>query len=133
MQLSAKALLKPFSALAKDADDCSNDDDEGSLEVIFEDHEDSKSDVEDNEDGDDKEDEDEDEEDPLDVLDEEDRNKLLEDTLAVCTMLNKVCIDISSFLSPYSHLISLDSKIIFCNHPFNYSCSSCMAQDLCYS
>ena len=102
MQLSAKALLKPFSAPPKDMDDSRNDDEdlEGGLasENSFEDQEDVGNDGNDgdaNRDGDEADDEaaDDDrdeEEDPLVVLDEEERKKLLEDTLIVRTTLNKV-------------------------------------------
>jgi hypothetical protein len=99
MQLSAKALLKPFSTPTKDIDDSSTDDEDlkGDLKMI-EDDEDSGSDAENNEDEDSDEDSDVDDvEDPLDVLDEEHRKKLLEDTLAVRTTLDKVCSDISTF------------------------------------
>ena len=43
----------------------------------------------------------EEDEDPLDVLNEEDREQLLENTVAVCTTLNKVCTVISCFFSIY--------------------------------
>jgi hypothetical protein len=90
-------------------DDSSNlndeEDPEGTLEMPeLEDLEDGEGDVENDEVGDEAEDEGV--EDPFDVLDEEECNKLLEDTLAVRTTLNKVCTYISSFLSLCSRLIS---------------------------
>lgn len=95
MQLSAKALLKPFNALPTDTNDNGNDEEDptGCPETIPEDCEDCESD--DENDGDleeleDDKDGDSDEADSLDVLDEEERKKLLEDTLAVRTTLNKV-------------------------------------------
>lgn len=110
MQLSAKALLRPFSALSKDNDDRSNEDEdagpEGGSEMIL-DNEDGESDIEpEDEDNEVAEAQADDEEDPLDVLDEEGRKKLMEDTLAVRTTLNKVCTDISSFLT----IVSLDFR-----------------------
>jgi hypothetical protein len=93
------------------------------LELMYEDHEDGGSDDDRVDDVDDNDSE----EDPLDVLDEGDRSQLLENTVAVRTTLNKVCAVISFFLSIYSHLISLDSKTIFCNYPLNNYCPSCMA------
>ena len=46
----------------------------------------------------------EEDEDLLDALNEEDREQLLENTVAVRTTLNKVCTVISCFFSIYSHL-----------------------------
>ena len=101
MQLSAKALLKPFNAPApKDNDDSiSVEEDPQDIEMPgLENNEDDDSGVEndEDEDGDDAEDagdEDQDEEeDALDLLDEEERKNLLEDTLAVRTTLSKVYI-----------------------------------------
>jgi len=86
MQLSAKALLKPFSASPKDTDATdgnSDEDGEGGVEPFDEDGDD---DVEEDEPTDDEEEE----EDPFETLDEEDRERLLEDTAAVRATLNKV-------------------------------------------
>jgi hypothetical protein len=88
IQLSAKALLKPFSASPKDNNESNNDDEdlEEGPEIHYEDPEDDRSN---NNDNDNKEEE---EEDPLDELDEEAHEQLLEDTVVVHTTLNKVCI-----------------------------------------
>ena len=112
MQLSAKALLKPFNTPSKDNEDIGSVDEEPEDIEMAETYEDGESGVDENEDGDEAEDEgerDEDvdeEEDPLDVLDGEERRRLLEDTLVVRTTLSKVCVYISSSLSFYSHLLS---------------------------
>lgn len=107
MQLSAKALLKPFSSSSKDTDDSSNDEDtEGGLITPFEEYD---GDVESDEDGVDLEvedKEDDEEEDSLDELNEEDRKKLSEDTLAVRSTLNKVCTNISNLLC-FTHIYLL--------------------------
>ena len=77
--------------------------------------EDVEDDIEDEEEDQDEVDEDlgvddgDEEEDPFDALDEEECKKLLENTLAVCAMLNKVfTFFLTNFLSPYSHLFSKD-------------------------
>ena len=90
MQLSAKALLKPFSASPKDDDitEGGNDDEdtEDGIGLI-----DEGGDEEQEEEDEPTEDE-EDKEDPFEMLDEVDREQLLEDTAAVRATLNKVCI-----------------------------------------
>lgn len=92
MQLSAKALLKPFSSVASaDKDDPSNDNDSDvdeddgmpMLQAIDEEDEDSY-------DSEDDEDDEDEEEDPLDALDEEERKHLMQNTTAVRNTLNKV-------------------------------------------
>jgi hypothetical protein len=134
IQLSAKALLRPFSASPTVTDNDNGSKDEEHPEKIYKDHKDGRSDNdnngEDHDHSDNGDDDGEEEEDPLDVLDEEAHEQLLEDTVVVRTMLNKVCTVISCFLSIYSCLISLDLKTIFCCHPLNNYSSSCMAQDL---
>jgi flagellar motor protein MotB len=113
MQLSAKALLKPFNTgtSPKDNDNGSSRDDdedpEGGTEIPFDNYEDNESDNQngDEDEADDEADEDGDEEDdPLDMLDEEELNMLLEDTLTVRTTLNKVYIYISTSLSLRTHI-----------------------------
>ena len=93
MQLSAKALLKPFSNSPKDDDttECGNDDEDAGVEPI---DKGSDDDEEDGEGGDDPtdDDDDDDDDDPFEMLDEVDREQLLENTAAVRTTLNKVCI-----------------------------------------
>ena len=86
MQLSAKALLKPFCASPKNDNDTEgngDEDGEGGVEPI---DEDSDDDVEEDEPSDDEEEE----EDPFEKLNEVDREQLLEDTAAVRATLNKV-------------------------------------------
>ena len=94
IQLSAKALLKPFSASPKDNNESNNDDEdlEEGPEIHYEDPEDDRSDDNGNDEQEEEEEEEEEEEDPLDELDEEAREQLLEDTVAVRMTLNKVCI-----------------------------------------
>ena len=65
--------------------------------MIHEDYEDGGSDDDNNEMDD--VDNNDNEEDPLDMLDEEDREQLLENTVAVRTTLNKVCTVISCVFS----------------------------------
>jgi hypothetical protein len=87
MQLSAKALLRPFSNSAEDGDatECGNDADVGA-ELIDEDGDYD----EDSEGEDEGEAMNDDEEDPFESLDEVDREELLENTAAVRSTLNKV-------------------------------------------
>jgi hypothetical protein len=91
MQLSAKALLKPFNNLLKDDDtpECGNNDEDAGVEPI---DEGSDDDEEDGEGGDDPTDDDDDDDDPFEKLGEADREQLLENTAAVRATLNKVCI-----------------------------------------
>ena len=137
-----KALLKPFGAPQKDADDSgdNDEDNEGGVEMSLEDLEDGNSDVEDEDQDQDEADDDrlgvengdeDSEEDPFDLLDEEERKQLLEDTLAVRSTLNKVfaCF-FTNFSLFYSHLFSKDSKTCFCYHPLDDKSPSCMAQGL---
>ena len=87
MQLSAKALLKPFSASPKDNDATegnSDEDGEGGVEPIDEDGDDNV------EEEDELTDDDDEEEDPFEMLDKVDRELLLEDTATVHATLNKV-------------------------------------------
>ena len=67
------------------------------------------------------EDGDDEEEDPFDLLDEEERKRLLEDTLAVHSTLNKVftLFFFTNFSLFYSCLFFKDLKIFFCNHSLN--------------
>ncbi|KIL63555.1 hypothetical protein M378DRAFT_79529 [Amanita muscaria Koide BX008] len=96
IQLSAKALLKPFDASPKDNDDLDkhsgNDDEdfEEGHEMVYEDPEDSANDDDNDNEEDSEEAEEVEAEDPLDVLDEQARGQLLEDTVAVRATLNKI-------------------------------------------
>lgn len=93
MQLSAKALMKPFDSpiagIDLDGDGHSDADDILSVEGGDEewDGDDASSAS-----GDDQDEEDEEghDDDPFEALDADAQQKLLEDTAAVCTMLNKV-------------------------------------------
>jgi hypothetical protein len=97
MQLSAKALLKPFSGPAVTDDDdldvnaasTDDDDDLPALEDLEDDSGDENDDDNDeggNDEGNDKEEE----EDALEILDAEEREALLENTAVVRTTLDKV-------------------------------------------
>ena len=102
-------LSQPFNTPSKDNDDSSSvDKDPEDCEITMPGNDDDdESGVENDEDGDGDEAEDEgdedgdEEEDPLDVLDEEERKKLLENTLAVRTRLSKV------YINSYSLIIIL--------------------------
>ncbi|KAI0281500.1 hypothetical protein BC826DRAFT_923056, partial [Russula brevipes] len=100
MQLSAKALLRPFDAtiLPVEGDDMENDvlsegPDDVDVETGFEDSDDESNNGQ--ADGEETESEDNDGNgsDPLDELDEEEQEELLQNTAAVSTALNKVCRD----------------------------------------
>lgn len=89
MQLSAKALLKPFSSAGStenDSETDNSDDDMPALQAI--DDEVEEDDIDEDEDED--EDDEEEEEDPLGALNDEEREMLMNDTEAVRTTLNKV-------------------------------------------
>ena len=114
---SVKALLKPFGASPKDTDDSGNDDEdnEGGSEMFSEDLEDGKGDVEDEDQDQDVADDEglgvedvDEEEDPFGLLDEEECKQLLEDTLAVCSTLNKVFTHFFLLIScHFTHIYSL--------------------------
>jgi hypothetical protein len=100
MQLSAKALIKPFDAmtLAPNADGSNptedvptSDEDMVDLDIDDEGEEVDEDPAEDNNERDYEED---DEENPLAELDDDAREQLLEDTAAIRTTLNKVRCDI---------------------------------------
>lgn len=104
MQLSAKALIKPFDAttLAPDADgnDPTEDmptSDEDAVDLDFDD-EGEGVDEDPSEDDDEQDCEEEHDENPLAELDDDARGQLLEDTAAVRTALNKVRCDIMFML-----------------------------------
>jgi hypothetical protein len=95
MQLSAKGLLKPFSAtpeeeaalIADASNESTSSDDSNDEDSTVEDDDDSSNEVEDK--GED------DEDDPFDELGEEEKAELIEQTTAVRMTLNKVCFLIS--------------------------------------
>jgi hypothetical protein len=96
IQLSAKGLLKPFysvRSIETDNETEYGDDSVLSLQAL-DDEEKSEGEGEDdpNADNDDKDED----EDPLGALDDDEREELINNTKAVCTTLNKVC------LSPFS-------------------------------
>ncbi|KAF8892713.1 hypothetical protein BD779DRAFT_1436743, partial [Infundibulicybe gibba] len=144
MQLSVKALLKPFStaiqgsyensgdaedsvAIPKDGVDSDSNGDDNEQGINTKGDDDGEEEEED-EDGGDEEDEEE-EEDPLEVLDEGMHEKLLQDTAAVRTTLSKArsfvfhCIDETNF--------QLDPQAIICNHQLNNNHPSSVARCLC--
>jgi hypothetical protein len=91
MQLSAKALLKPFSASPKDDDTTEGGNDDDNAEVGVKPINEGGDYDEEDEGGDELMD-DGDDEDPFEMLGEVDREKLMENTAAVHAMLNKACI-----------------------------------------
>lgn len=102
MQLSAQALLKPFSgpAVTDDEDldvNTASSDDNDDLPVL-EDLEDDNGDEDNNNKGGDDEGNEEEEEDVLEILDAEEREALLENTAVVRTTLDKV----SHFLASHA-------------------------------
>jgi hypothetical protein len=121
MQLSVKALLELFVMATENSDD---QDADSSDMPLFEDieegeegedkHDDDTEEV-DEDNNDDDNDNDNDKEDPFDKLDPEAKAQLMEDTQAVRTTLNKVCIN--SIYLPFLPLKVLfpDSQAIICN------------------
>ena len=96
LQLSAKALLKPFySARLLDTND-DIDSDNGIVLQVVDDEEEEEEDEDYDEMDDDKDKEEE--EDPLSILDDDKREGLIQNTEAVCTMLMKVCTSLLSVL-----------------------------------
>ena len=97
MQLSAKALLKPFSGPAVMDDDdldvnAASTDDDNDLPALedLEDDSGDENDDDDDEGGNDEGNDKEEEEDALEILDAEEREALLENTAVVRTTLDKV-------------------------------------------
>ena len=95
MQLSAKALLKPFSGPAVTDDDdldvnTASSDDDDDLPALEDLEDDNGDESDDNNEGGDDEGNDEEEEDVLEILDAEEREALLENTAVVRTTLDKV-------------------------------------------
>ena len=103
IQLSAKALLKPFSsARLTETDNETENDDDSMPELQAMDDED---DEEDDPDVDDKDNEEE--EDLLAELDDNEREELINNTEAVHTMLNKVRLNVSTISLPLNSCLSL--------------------------
>ena len=96
IQLLVKALLKPFSSarLTETNNETKNDDD-SMLELQAMDDEDDEEDDPDVDDEDNEE-----EEDLLAELDDDEREELINNTEAVRTMLNKVCLNVSTISLP---------------------------------
>ena len=96
IQLSAKGLLKPFYSMRSietDNETESGDDSMLALQALDDKEKSEGEDKDDsNADNDDKDKDDV----PLDALDDDEREELINNTKAVCKMLNKVC------LSPFS-------------------------------
>ena len=89
LQLSAKALLRPFNTglAGKAADDDTETYDSDNNPVMFEEDEED----EDDEEQADEEDVEDDNIDELEQLSEEEQNQLLQDTAGVCETVTKVC------------------------------------------
>ena len=95
IQLLAKVLLKPFSSAGLiETDNETENDDDNMPELQAMDDED------DEEDDPDVDDEDNEEEDLLAELDDDEREELINNTEAVRTMLNKVCLNVSTISLP---------------------------------
>lgn len=129
MQLSVKALLKPFSSAGSVENDNETDNSDDSMPALQ-----AIDDEEDKDDTDEDEDDEEEEEDPLDALDDEEREALMNNTEAVHTTLNKVCL-FSSFIAVCCLYMLVDigpqTLLRYCS--FYYYCSPCMARSLCLS
>jgi hypothetical protein len=99
IQLSAKALLKPFSSAGStETDNETENGDDGMPELQAMDDEDDKEEGEDDPDADDEDKEEE--EDLLTDLDDDKREELINNTEAVRTMLNKVRLNVSIISLP---------------------------------
>ena len=123
LQLSAKALLKPFySARLLDTNDNINSDNGISVLQVADDEEEENGDE--NEDAMDDNKDKQEEEDPLTILDNDKRGILIQNTEAVCTMLMKVCMFLLFVLLSVA---ALGSQTLLCRCPFHHHCPSCMA------
>jgi hypothetical protein len=99
IQLSAKALLKPFSSAGStETDNETENGDDGMPELQAMNDEDDEEEGEDDPDADDEDEEEE--EDLLTDLDDDEREELINNTEAVCTMLNKVRLNVSIISLP---------------------------------
>jgi len=121
IQLSAKALLKPFySAGLIETDGDTN----CGIALQGTDSDDEEKDNDNPEmDDEDKEEE----EDTLDALDDDEREDLIKNTEAVCTTLMKVCTDIYIYCFVLMSVAAIGSQILFRGCPFHHHCPSCMA------
>jgi hypothetical protein len=141
MQLSAKALLRPFTSTAStDPVDAADSNISDPINDNVDDDLPSLKDVEDDDEDDDEggdgsgedgngEDDDDDDEDPFDGLTPEECQELVDDTAAVKTTLDKVC----SFITYIIHIIIADcfdlqdSQTLICYYPFHDNHSSSLA------
>jgi hypothetical protein len=134
LQLSAKALLRPFnSPKSKPTADADNGDynaqqlddsaigDDISFDLFNRDDLDDDGDEEEEE----EEEDDVEEEDPMAALPQVDREALIEDTLAVRTTLDKVS-NCQMIHSRNSHSV-LGSEALLCCYPLDDHCPPCLA------
>lgn len=127
MQLSAKALLWPFTSTAStDPVDAADSNISDPINDNVDNDLPSLKDVED-EDEDDN-DEDDNSEDPFDGLTPEECQELMDNTAAIKMMLDKVC----SFITYIIHIITdcfdlQDSQTLICYYPFHDNHSSSLA------
>ena len=113
MQLSAKALLKPFNTVTPSSQDDNggNDSDMPDLAPLDEDEGDGGDNAP--KDDDNGNDDDDNDDDPLATLSDEEREQLMENTEAIHTTLNKVCINYFIYIVVVT-LISLHRSASFC-------------------
>ena len=94
LQLSAKALLKPFniglSGKATDDDDELTQDDDNDLAMVENDEDEGNEEEQADEDDDDEDDEDDDNIDELEKLSEDEQNRVLQETMVVHETITKV-------------------------------------------
>ena len=131
LQLSAKALLKPFTATTESSDDRDSDSNETPLpeddeELEQDDDTEEVSEDEDNGDDDTDDDDDDEEEDPFSKLDPAAKAQLMEDTQAVSITLNKVRIN-GIYLLLLLRVSFADSQAVVCYCSLYHYCPACMA------
>jgi hypothetical protein len=123
LQLSAKALLKPFysAGLLENNDDVNDD-----ILAAQNTDEDEEGDEGDDELEMDDEDRDEDE-DPVSALEDDERDSLIENTEAVRTTLMKVCTLLFFQVFVLISVATIGSQTLLRRCPFDHHCPSCMA------
>ena len=131
MQLSVKALLRPFVVATENSDDQDADSSDMPPSEDIEEHEqdDDTEEVdedENNNDDNDDDDDDDDDNDPFDRLDPEAKAQLMEDMQAVRTTLNKVRIN-GIYLPLLLRVSFSDPQAIVCCCSLYHYCPACMA------
>jgi hypothetical protein len=135
MQLSAKALLRPFASTVVPDADVANDppgtddllDHDSDISDLIDDEEDQDEDEGNGNNEGDNEDDDE-EEDAFQTLDDKEREQLIGDTAAVRTTLDKVCSIVTIFsLAPVLTSGFKGSKTLLCHYSLHYDHSSGLA------